>query len=81
MSPDEPEASGPSDASGARSVRPAVVAAVAIVVLGSGWFALARLVMDEPTGDALSESLGVILGLLVVASVVGAVFSARGKPG
>jgi hypothetical protein len=51
------------------------------VVLGSGWFALARLVMDEPTGDALSESLGVILGLLVVASVVGAVFSARGKPG
>jgi hypothetical protein len=51
------------------------------VVLGSGWFALAHLVMDEPTGDALSESLGVILGLLVVASVVGAVFSARGKPG
>jgi hypothetical protein len=81
VSPDEPEASGSSDASGARSGRGAAIAAVAIVVLGSGWFALAHLVMDEPTGDALSESLGVILGLLVVASVVGAFFSARGKPG
>jgi hypothetical protein len=45
----------------------------AVALLGIGWFALSHVIMGTATGDALVESLGVVLALLVVASVVGAV--------
>lgn len=51
--------------------------AVVVVALGGGWFALSHYVLRTPTVDALGETLGVVLGLLVVASVIGAVWSAR----
>ncbi len=49
--------------------------------LGIGWFFLSHLVMGTETGDAVGESLGVVLALLVVASIAGAIISGRGKPG
>lgn len=58
-----------------------VVGGLLIVAAGVGWFVLSRLVMGETTGDAIGEGLGVMLALLVVASVVGAIRSGRGSPG
>jgi hypothetical protein len=48
-----------------------------VLLLGVGWFALSHLVMGTATGDAVGESLGVILALLIVASIFGAVRANR----
>jgi hypothetical protein len=66
---------------GARAYRAAVWGGAAIVLLGAGWFLLAHYVMGETVRDATGESLGVMLALLLVASVIGAVRSGRGRPG
>jgi len=44
-----------------------------MVALGLGWFMLSHVVLDTAAGDAVVEALGVVLALLVVASVIGAV--------
>jgi hypothetical protein len=51
-----------------------------VLLLAVGWFVLSHLVMGTTTGDAIGESLGVALALLVVASIVGAIRSGRGNP-
>jgi hypothetical protein len=58
---------------GDAGTRTLVVGGSAVALLGLGWFALSHGVMGTTTGDALVEALGVVLALLVVASVVGAV--------
>lgn len=77
MSGDQPE----SRPATSNSRRVPIVGGVGIVALGVGWFVLSHLAMRTPTGDAIGEALGVMLALLVVASILGAVFSARGRPG
>jgi hypothetical protein len=57
-----------------------LVGGILVVLLGVGWFALSR-VMGTTVVDAIAESLGVILALLVVASLVGAVLRSRGSHG
>ncbi|HLT12339.1 MAG TPA: hypothetical protein VK028_16285 [Micromonosporaceae bacterium] len=58
----------------------AVTAGTVIILLsGTGWFALSRYVMETATVDALGEALGVMLGLLVLVSIVGAIASSRGN--
>ena len=81
MSGDQPESrpAEPDAASPTRRIQ--VIGAAVIVALGAGWFVLSHLGMRTPTGDAVGEALGVMLALLVVASIVGAVLSARGRPG
>jgi ABC-type bacteriocin/lantibiotic exporter with double-glycine peptidase domain len=64
-----------------RRVAGPLIGGVLVVLLGVGWFALSRGVMDTAVVDAVAESLGVILALLVVASIVGAVFRSRGSHG
>lgn len=49
----------------------------AAVVGGVGWFLLGWLVVHEPAGNAAGEGLGVAFGVLIVASVIGAVASRR----
>jgi hypothetical protein len=49
----------------------------AAVIGGVGWFLLGWLVVHEPAGDAAGEGLGVAFGVLIVASVIGAVASRR----
>ena len=51
-----------------------------IAVLGAGWYLLSHFVMHTPAGDALEETLGVVLALLVVASIAGALASPRNRP-
>jgi hypothetical protein len=58
-----------------------VVGGAIIGVLGAGWYLLSHFVMKTSAGDAFGESLGVMLALLVVASIAGAIGSGRGKPG
>ena len=58
-----------------------VVGAVLIALLGGGWFTLSRVVMDTAVSDAIAEAVGVVLALLVVASIIGAVASSRGRGG
>jgi hypothetical protein len=65
------------DGTGEAGTRTLVLGGSAVAVLGFGWFALSHVVMGTTTGDALVEALGVMLGLLVVASVVGAVRTSR----
>jgi predicted lipid-binding transport protein (Tim44 family) len=48
-----------------------------IAVLGIGWFVLSHVVMKTPVVDAIVEALGVMLALLVVASVIGSVVRAH----
>ena len=69
----------PSGASASR--QGPVVGGAVVVLLGLGWFALSRSVMGTPVVDAVVEALGVILALLVVASIVGAVLRSRGSHG
>jgi hypothetical protein len=57
-----------------------VVVGVLVVLLGVGWFALSR-GMGTAVFDAVAESLGVILALLVVVSLVAAVLRSRGSHG
>jgi hypothetical protein len=64
-----------------QSARTLVIGGGLVVAAGIGWFALSHLVMNTPISDSIGESLGVVLGLLVVASVIGAVWSSRGNPG
>ena len=49
-----------------------VVGGVVIGLLGAGWFVLSHFVMDTAAPDAIGEALGVMLGVLVLVSVVGA---------
>lgn len=67
--------------SGRPQPRGAYVAAVGVLIaaIGVGWFALSHFVMDTAVADALGEAAGVVLGFLVVASVVGALTSSRGR--
>jgi hypothetical protein len=63
---------------GARVSRLAQVAVgVAIVALAVGWFVMSKAAEDTPSADAFSEAVGVALGLLIVASVAGAVLERR----
>lgn len=62
---------------GARSSLPAFAVGVLILALSAGWFVLSRFAEGTPPGDAFSESVGVALGLLIVASVVGAILDRR----
>jgi hypothetical protein len=57
----------------------AAIGASVIGVLGVGWFALSHFVMKTATTDALGEAVGVVLALLVVASIIGAVLETRGN--
>jgi len=59
--------------------RTAVIGALVIGVLGVGWFVLSHFVMKTATPDAMGEAVGVMLALLVVASIIGAVLSTRGN--
>jgi hypothetical protein len=59
--------------------RIAAIGATVIGALGAGWFILSHFVMKTATTDALGEAVGVMLALLVVASVIGAVMSTRGN--
>lgn len=61
--------------------RTALVGAGVIGGLSLGWFALSHWMMGTSAADAVGEALGVALALLVVASVVGAVWSSRGRTG
>ncbi|MEV0267664.1 MAG: hypothetical protein HOV71_13230 [Hamadaea sp.] len=49
----------------------AVTAAVA-AACAAGWLALAWLVRREPFGDAVNEAFGVLFGVLILLSVIGA---------
>jgi hypothetical protein len=62
------------------STRTLVFGGAILALLGVGWFALSHLVMGTATVAAVGESLGVVLALLVVASVVGAVRANRRRP-
>jgi hypothetical protein len=44
---------------------------------GAGWLALGWLVMRESFGDAAGEALGVVFGVLIVVSVIGAIRAYR----
>ncbi len=57
-----------------------VIGAALVVGLAGGWFLMSHLIMQTSVSDALGESLGVGLGLLMVASVVGAVVASRNQP-
>jgi hypothetical protein len=61
--------------------RAAALSGVVILILMVGWFTMSYLLMHNTVADALGEALGVGLGLLVVASVVGAVRSSRNAQG
>ena len=65
--------------SSAFPTRSLVVGGVVIGLLGAGWFVLSHFVMDTAAPDAVGEALGVMLGVLVLASVVGAFASSRGS--
>jgi hypothetical protein len=58
-----------------------VIGGILVALLGVGWFVLSRGVMGTSVVDAVAEALGVILALLVVASIVGAVLRSRGSHG
>ncbi|NUT36100.1 MAG: hypothetical protein HOV79_23840 [Hamadaea sp.] len=47
--------------------------AAAAIACGVGWLALSWLVMHETVRDAAGEALGVVFGVLILISVIGAV--------
>ncbi len=55
-----------------------VAGAAAVALLAVGWFVLSWRVGHTAPADALGEALGVALGLLIVASAVGA-FRSRNR--
>lgn len=57
--------------------RTLVVGGGVLLLLGAGWFVLSHVVMGTQTADALGEALGVMLGLAIVASIIGAIRSHR----
>lgn len=65
------------DGTGNAETRLLVLGGCVLSVLGVGWFVLSHVVMKTPAVDAVVEALGVMLALLVVASVVGSVTRAR----
>jgi hypothetical protein len=79
MGADRPDPGpGPGNKSGAATL---VVGGSVVALLGAGWFVLSHVVMHTPTPDAAAEAVGVILALLILASLLGAVVSGREKSG
>ena len=58
------------------ATRTLVLGGTVVALLGIGWFVLSHVVMGTSTADAVVEALGVMLALLVVASVIGSVAGA-----
>ena len=56
------------------------VAAGVLVAVAVGWYFLSVLVAHSSPRTAAGEAIGVILGLLLVVSVIGAVRSSRQPP-
>ena len=56
--------------------RTLVLGGSVVALLGIGWFVLSNVVMGTPPVDAVVEALGVVLALLVVASIIGSVTGA-----
>jgi len=77
---DEPTGPG-SDAVASGAARTLTVGGVVVALLGAGWFILSHFVMGTTSPDAVGEALGVMLGLLVAASIAGAIVSGRGSHG
>ncbi|MBX6750916.1 MAG: hypothetical protein IRY85_14795 [Micromonosporaceae bacterium] len=65
------------DGTGNSETRLLIVGGCVLAVLGVGWFVLSHVVMKTSAVDAVVEALGVMLALLVVASVVGSVTRAH----
>jgi hypothetical protein len=61
----------------ARATWRAAVGGIMVAALAGGWFVLSHWVMGNAAGDAVAESLGVAFALLVVISVIGAIWTAR----
>jgi hypothetical protein len=61
------------DEAGGGDTRTLVIGGSIVALLGIGWFVLSHVVMGTPTVDAVVEALGVMLALLVVASIIGSV--------
>ncbi|MFS8477467.1 MAG: hypothetical protein FWJ93_00570 [Micromonosporaceae bacterium] len=57
----------------ARDMRLVVFGVALLTLIGSGWFLMSWQIMGTPAGDAGGEALGVVLGLLIMVSVVGAI--------
>jgi hypothetical protein len=57
--------------------RTLVVGGSVLALIAVGWFVLSHVVLGTDSVDALVEALGVVLGLLIAASVVGAVWANR----
>jgi len=70
-----------SDAVASAAARTLTVGGVVVALLGAGWFILSHFVMGTTSPDAVGEALGVMLGLLVAASIAGAIVSGRGNHG
>jgi hypothetical protein len=60
--------------------RTAVLGAVAIALIASGWFLLSWRVAHNPAGDAFDESLGVAFAVLIVVALLHG-FLRRGRGG
>ncbi|MBX6723403.1 MAG: hypothetical protein IRY92_09240 [Dactylosporangium sp.] len=56
-----------------RDVRLLVLGGAILAASGVGWFLMSWRIMHTPASDAGGEALGVVLGLLIVVSVVGAI--------
>jgi hypothetical protein len=68
------------DEAGDSDTRTLVIGGTIVALLGIGWFVLSHVVLGTPTVDAVVEALGVMLALLVVASIIGSVIRAlRGQ--
>lgn len=65
------------DESGDGETRTLVLGGSVVALLGVGWFVLSHIVMKTPAVDAVVEALGVMLALLVVASIIGSVTRAH----
>ena len=71
----EPELGQPDDSAKSPSVSRAALAwSVAVAIGLTAWFLFAWLVLDRHLLDAAGESVGVALLLLIMVSVVGAVW-------
>jgi len=57
----------------AREKRVLALGVAVLALIGTGWFLMSWRIMHTPVGDAGGEALGVVFGLLIVVSVVGAI--------